>query len=434
MRLTLIAGAFCVLTSGLHGQTVEDIKRRAVEPYYEPHVVQDLKREAESAARELKVAEAELQQKANDPAAAEELKRRIEDLRERIKRYESIPNDEAAHKAEIHETLIWVTPADQRLDAEQHEPLAFEGIPVSDALAALSKQLKINICPDWPSLKADGVDPAGPITLKLDRYKLGDALQQLLQQAGGKDIAIGAVQNVVMCTTPQSLEKFRAADAEFEKRVESSSPEQAKRLRDRFYSIPIEFSDVPVLEAMQFFKDLSGVNVVTFGLSADATVSCNLKGVQFGQLLTLTLAQLPAQPAFTWSVVDDVFVVEPAEHQARLSRLLEQTRNAAQAHAAADGTLPEKLRPLRMAFPELRFEQVPLGDALGFITSVTQMPIELDEAALQPLGVTGQTPLTLELRNVSTDTILVLIINQLPASKPLTLRIEADRVVLTAAR
>lgn len=71
--------------------------------------------------------------------------------------------------------------------AETVPELAYSDAPLEAALEQFAELAGVNVHVAWPALEANGVERDTPVKLKLRDVSLGDALQLLLELAGGSD-------------------------------------------------------------------------------------------------------------------------------------------------------------------------------------------------------------------------------------------------------
>ena len=92
----------------------------------------------------------------------------------------------------------------------------------------------------------------------------------------------------------------------------------------------------------------------------------------------------------------------------------------------------EKTRTaLRRNVPDVKFEQVALGDALEFLRDVTELNIYVDWKTAEAAGIGKDTPIALRLKNVPAGEVLRLVLRQ--ASVELHYQIESGIVVISPA-
>ena len=101
-----------------------------------------------------------------------------------------------------------------------------------------------------------------------------------------------------------------------------------------------------------------------------------------------------------------------------------------QAHSHSAAAPPPN--PLNQVFPEIKFDNVTLIDTLDALRDLTGANIHVNWSAIEPLGVTRESLVSIDLRKVSLRTVLNLILRDIGKGQ-LTFYLE-DRVIEITAR
>jgi hypothetical protein len=115
----------------------------------------------------------------------------------------------------------------------------------------------------------------------------------------------------------------------------------------------------------------------------------------FGLVVPLLLAAAPAAPA----------AAEPATTQPGLRSSPYQLPPNVAAAAASTGYVKPELA-LKTKVPEIKFDGIPLGDAMDFIRDISDTNIHVNWRALELLNVTRQMPVSVRMGNVPLKRVL----------------------------
>jgi len=106
--------------------------------------------------------------------------------------------------------------AGAQTDAELQERLRrviseirFDNIPFSDAIEFLRDQGAANLVVNWRALESVGIDKTAPVTIRLERVTIEQALQHMLKDIGGGNVALGfATSNgAIVVSTEEDLSR-----------------------------------------------------------------------------------------------------------------------------------------------------------------------------------------------------------------------------------
>src|SRR5205823_2546537 len=82
-------------------------------------------------------------------------------------------------------------------------------IPLGDAMAFLRQQAGLNLFVNWRAMEAAGIDSNAPITLSLSRVTVEQALDHILNDAGGGTVRLDhtIMKGAVVVSTEEDLSK-----------------------------------------------------------------------------------------------------------------------------------------------------------------------------------------------------------------------------------
>jgi RNA polymerase sigma factor (sigma-70 family) len=178
------------------------------------------------------------------------------------------------------------------------------------------------------------------------------------------------------------------------------------------FTVPI-FLDRPALE---------GAEIDPAKVSVRLTVD---KGTTLERVLEVLTAEAGTEenPA-AWDVAGSVIVISTPDgvkafvrrHHAALLRGGEP----------GGGVLNRKL-------PEVTLDKVALDKVITFFEDITAAKFEVDWEALKEAGVDGESPITVRGRDLKFSQSLQLVLDSLPATKPIGFSVEPDRIVIGLA-
>ncbi|MEM1013644.1 MAG: hypothetical protein AAGI46_15660, partial [Planctomycetota bacterium] len=85
----------------------------------------------------------------------------------------------------------------------------------------------------------------------------------------------------------------------------------------------------------------------------------------------------------------------------------------------------------RVALPETALDDVPLEDAIQFVSRQSGLPIVADWAVLEFAGVTRESPVNVKLRGASVRTFLRFMLRSIPKDEPLAIFVDEGIVRIT---
>ncbi|WDI43099.1 hypothetical protein [Bremerella sp. P1] len=132
--------------------------------------------------------------------------------------------------------------------------------------------------------------------------------------------------------------------------------------------------------------------------------------------------------AFPFSALLLVFFVSPTWAQEEPGEAFRSIKIVADPAAQASQAQVQRWHEkLRNAKSELEVIDSPLSDALQFVSEQADIPIRVDQRALDDIGVAGDVPVSLNARNISTRSLLRLLLQELD----LTYLVDSTGVVVT---
>lgn len=187
-------------------------------------------------------------------------------------------SDEAAMKRADANAEVWAAGVEQILAAKPEDVLAaedrrllgdlentvvsfaFSDQPLGEALDFLGTLGRANIVLDGRALS----DPNRTLTLKLSNVPLNSALQLVARQSGMRCAVRGGV---VLFSNDKGAQKWQKEAGQVPiTDAEANSPEgQALRKRLAEKNVSFRFSDQPLLDAINYLEQVSGVRVVSTG-------------------------------------------------------------------------------------------------------------------------------------------------------------------------
>ena len=145
------------------------------------------------------------------------------------------------------------------------------------------------------------------------------------------------------------------------------------------------------------------------GVDGDTKVLLRSSQATGGQLLSLVLMQVarPARP-LAWYVEEGVICVTTQAYALGRNR-----RPTAAGPIAAPGQAASALaKPVPRKGVDLTFSEVPLREVINYFRTISGLNFHVQWHALQQVNVTGETPITLEVRGVSLGKGLDLVLGQ----------------------
>ncbi|MCD6303489.1 MAG: STN domain-containing protein [Planctomycetes bacterium] len=150
------------------------------------------------------------------------------------------------------------------------------------------------------------------------------------------------------------------------------------------------------------------------GIERKQPVSVNLRNVTYRQVLERILALAGRGRPLAWRAVDGRVVVSTQGEIMRMQRLAQQRGRGG---AAGGPSAPVRSKLARRVLPLVKFDNLPLRDALKFFASATGANFHVNWRALQAGGITPETPVSLDLRRVTVWRALDLVLDEINADR-----------------
>ena len=150
------------------------------------------------------------------------------------------------------------------------------------------------------------------------------------------------------------------------------------------------------------------------GVKDDAKLALAATEATGIQLLDSTLAQAaPKGRPLAWYFADDMIMVTT---QRRVLHGMGMPERVVAAPADAGRAAPAA-NPPAVATKTVKFEKTPLADVIEFVRKSSKVNIHVQYEALKAVGVTAETPVTVEAANVSMARLLDMVMEELSESK-----------------
>jgi len=191
-----------------------------------------------------------------------------------------------------------LTPTQKLVQDVQAVSLAKE--PLEKALKRLSDLAGLEVRADWSALEPLGVNKDTPVSLKAGKMKFGKLLDLALNTIAPKDHPLAwylSDNQVVVTTQMRALMRDRVGRLP----ISGGTVETKKTGRETAAGgvRKLEFNETPLETALDFLRDLAGVNLVVNwkslevgGLGKDTPVTLKANDISVGQALDLVLSQL----------------------------------------------------------------------------------------------------------------------------------------------
>ena len=191
----------------------------------------------------------------------------------------------------------------------------------------------------------------------------------------------------------------------------------------------MQMQEVAARDVIDFLRDVTGANIFVNTRALDAAgadpispISMTARDLSFADVLRQVVPMMSAGRG-TFLASGGVIIITTADDVPRLRAAQERHANM----PVDDATRKILDRPL----PEVRFEQIPLGDTIDFLRDITAANIFVNWRALEVAGVTRKQPVTLRLREAPLRTVLWLLLESAQAKPDAALEFRVDKGVIT---
>jgi hypothetical protein len=206
----------------------------------------------------------------------------------------------------------------------------------------------------------------------------------------------------------------------------TSKPSMEELLRK---PIPeVKLNATPFGDAIDFLRDITGVNITTdapalnaAGITAKTPVTLSLRDVPLQAALDKTISgAAEAGTKLVEGVVGHRIVITSAAGLA-----------AAKKQFAADSAKAGEADPAKLnrVLPELNVSAIELGDVVDFLRDVTGSNIFVNWRALEVAGVTKQTPVTIRVREMPFHEALRAMLDTACAKQALDFTVDKDNII-----
>ena len=174
----------------------------------------------------------------------------------------------------------------------------------------------------------------------------------------------------------------------------------------------VRLARMPLMRVLDHYSKLSGLPIQAdwpgleiVGITKETPVTLRAEGLSLSKLLDLTLDGIaPKGNPLSWYLSGGVVHVT--------TQMRAVLRNRYRIPALARPTAPRKLTPAR-GIRELNFTRQPLHLVLGFLRDLSGANFHVNWRALEAVGVTRETPVTVHARGISIARALDLVLDQL---------------------
>ncbi len=285
--------------------------------------------------------------------------------------------------------------------------LTATNMPLTDVVANLRDQTRINVLLDKPSLEEEGVTTNTPITANITDARLDHALARILDQY---NLTFIVKHGVLMITSQLAA---------------------GNELVTRVYPVAdLVWSQDPGPETPADFDTL--IEIVEQTLSPNSW-SC-VGGAGTIEPFTRTLSLVVNQTlAVHNQIAETLDILRMSRQGAAEPKSLVQNRDKPEPPTSrlVAGMGLRELELIKFAHEtpvSVKFVETPLTNILGFLREFTKLQFDLDRASLEEEGVTLDTPMSIELTDRPLASVLNLLLNQYN----LTWLIRNDVIVITS--
>jgi len=305
-----------------------------------------------------------------------------------------------------------------------------EGVPFNEAVETVRKLSSVPIVVNWQKLGAAGLNARAPVVFGARNVSLGRVLAELVDslQTANHFAGYAAAEGVILISTDDDAERHTLVIRSYDIRDLVGPPAD-----------PWEAPDAPNPKKMLFYEgnsDASASSVRKEDLerlieSTVAVDSWRENGGQTGSLRFFGGRLIVMQ---TWENHREIasFLAELREPTAPpapaiSTALLELWNDTLGKYVSADASVGEAA--LRRRIPEVRFDRVPLEEAVTALADKVHADLVADWAAFESAGVPRRTPVTVHLYDVTLAEALMALMDANNAGK-LNYRIDGGCVIL----
>jgi hypothetical protein len=336
----------------------------------------------------------------------------------------------AALSPEDRDALVDVRTVAQRL-AVPLPPRTFTAAPVDAILEYVAAECEVRVVADWPALAETAADGKGqakvqrrtPLSLEVGRYNrpAADTLADVVRVlTAGRGVVDTTHPDAAVVTTDAGAKRMAELDRKLFRRVLDV------RAWDALATPldPVDLTQVPLAEAVvggipagelpPVYLDWRGLREA--GLTPQTPVDLRLGVHTIGQRLAVLAEAVDDRPAVK-AARGVRFDVHPVGHVI-VSTSAGFGRVSAAVNAVVAAAHTDDARDvLERRLPELKFDAVPLEDALAFVQDLSRAEVHADWKSLAACGLTPQTPVTTRMANVPLAFALA-VVTDAPAGRP----------------
>ena len=313
-------------------------------------------------------------------------------------------------------------------------PKSFDKTPAEEVFQWLESKSDVRVVSDWPALTKIGVSKIDVVSIEVGRYDR-PAMETLQSIVGAlsKDLAVVDPRHSdsVLISTREGIGQLQERDRLLAARVRDAKTWTATPLLQ-----PVAFTQVPLIEVLEKVVGSSLAEVhwdrlAALGIKPETPVSITLGVHRIGHAFALVTDVLNAivqkQGAIAFDLSPEGVVI------------LSDKRGLAEALAASDWLAtavakePELQEQLGHKLPDMRGENVPLADAVAFVTQSGKLDIKPDWPSLAASGLTEKTPITLDLPSPPASQALRLMFATPAGKPPVTWKVEGKTLVVKSA-
>ena len=174
----------------------------------------------------------------------------------------------------------------------------------------------------------------------------------------------------------------------------------------------VKLTRMPLMRVLEYYGKLSGLPIRAdwpglelVGITKETPVTLRTDALPLSKLLDLTLDTIaPKRSPLSW------YLSSGTVHVTTQMRAV--LRNRYRIPALARPAVPRKLAPAR-GIRELNFTRQPLHLVLGFLRDLSGENFHINWRALEAVGITRDTPITVQARGISIARALDLVLDQL---------------------